>query len=124
MFFVRARELTLGDFDDVIGGTDVVLVDFWAAWCGPCRSMAPDLEQVAREHADDETVVVAKVNVDDQRELAERFGVMSLPTLMTFRGGVPVDRYVGATPAAGLRVAIRDARTGPRRGLIDRLLRR
>ncbi len=121
---VRARELTLDDFDDVIAGSDVVLVDFWASWCGPCRSMAPDIEQVAREYADDDSVVVAKVDVEDQRELAQRFGVMSLPTLMTFRGGVPVDRYVGATPAAGLRTAIRDAQAGPRRGLIGRLLRR
>lgn len=121
---MRARELTEQDFDDVIGGTDVVLVDFWASWCGPCRSMAPDLEAVAREYADDESVVIAKVDVEDQRGLAERFGVMSLPTLMTFRGGVPVDRYVGATPAPGLRTAIRDAQAEPRRGLLDRLLRR
>ncbi|MEO1063708.1 MAG: thioredoxin [Actinomycetota bacterium] len=119
-----ARELTAADFDEVIGGTDVVLVDFWASWCGPCRSMAPDLERVAAEHAEDDGVVIAKVDVDDQRELAQRFGVMSLPTLMTFRDGVPVDRYVGATPAAGLRAALSEAQAGPRRGLLGRLLRR
>ncbi|MEM8902769.1 MAG: thioredoxin [Actinomycetota bacterium] len=121
---MRARELTVDDFDDVVAGTEVVLVDFWAAWCGPCRSMAPDLELVAREHAGDDAVVVAKVDVEAQGELAERFGVMSLPTLMTFRDGVAVDRYVGATPAAGLRTAIRDAKAGPRRGLLARLLGR
>ena len=120
---MAARPLTDSDFDTAVAKADVAIVDFWAPWCGPCRTMAPDLERVAAEHRDD-GVLVAKVDVDEQRELGERFRVMSVPTLLVFREGQLVDRFVGATPAAGLRAAIRDASAPPRRGMLSRLLGR
>lgn len=113
-----AVALTAVSFDEAIASAEVALVDFWAPWCQPCRVMAPDLEQVARE-ADDGTLV-AKVNIDEQPELAERFSIQSVPTVMTFAGGEFRDRYSGAVPAAGLRVALAEAAKPKRRGLFRR----
>jgi thioredoxin 1 len=120
---VGARALTNDTFDEAVAGSAVAIVDFWAPWCGPCRAMAPDLDRVAAEHEGDD-VLVAKVDVDAETDLGSRFRVMSVPTLLVFREGELVDRYVGATPAAGLRAAIREAAAGPRRGLLARLLGR
>lgn len=75
-----------------------VLVDFWAPWCGPCRAVAPSLEEVARRRASQLKVV--KVNVDDNQELAGRYRVQSIPTMVVLRGGREVDRIVGALPPA------------------------
>ena len=84
-------DLTKQNFEQETG-SGTVLVDFWASWCGPCRMLAPVIDQIAQEHADWK---VCKVNVDGQPELAQRFGVMSIPTVICFSGGREVGRSVG-----------------------------
>jgi thioredoxin 1 len=87
--------VTDATFDESVGGADTpVLVDFWAEWCGPCKMIAPVLEEIATEHKD--KIAIAKLNVDNNPETARRFDVMSIPTLMVFKGGEPVKRLIGA----------------------------
>ena len=83
-------------FEKIIAqGGKTVLVDFWATWCGPCRMIAPVLEEVAKERPD---VTVCKVDVDEERELALEYGVSSIPTLLVFRDGKVVNQSIGAIP--------------------------
>ena len=94
-------QLTDETFDkDVIQSPEPVLVDFWAPWCGPCRMMAPVLERTAQERAT--TLQVAKVNTDEQQELAGRFNIRSIPTLILFRGGREISRQSGAVDGGTL----------------------
>ena len=89
--------LTVSDatFDETVGSAEIpVLVDFWAEWCGPCKMIAPTLEEIATEQ--DGKLTIAKLNVDDNPDTARRFEVMSIPTLLVFKGGEPVKRLVGA----------------------------
>ena len=81
---------------DVLGAEAPILVDFWAPWCGPCRALAPVLEDVARSHGD--RVTIAKLNVDDSPSIAARYGVRGIPTMMLFRGGQMASMKVGAMP--------------------------
>ncbi len=81
-----------------------VLLDFWASWCGPCRMLAPVVEELAGEF--DGKVKFGKVNVDEQPELAMRYGVQSIPTLILFRGGEPVNASVGVVPADSIRAML------------------
>ncbi|MEY2469170.1 MAG: thioredoxin 1 [Actinomycetota bacterium] len=87
--------LTDANFDETLVGADTpVLVDFWAEWCGPCKTVAPILEQIATERAG--KIQIGKLNVDDNLATQARFDVMSIPTLILFKGGEPILRLVGA----------------------------
>ena len=81
--------------NEVMNSDKPVLLDFWAAWCGPCRMVVPAMEEIARERPD---IKVGKVNVDEQPELASQFGVMSIPTLVVMKNGKVVNRTTGARP--------------------------
>jgi thioredoxin 1 len=93
---------------EVLQSEQPVLVDFWAPWCGPCRMIAPMIEELADEYSG--AIKIGKVNIDDSPHAAGDFGVSSIPTLMIFKGGEVVDRFVGVQPKKRLQAALDAAR--------------
>ncbi len=92
------------EFDELVESGKKVLVDFYADWCGPCKMQAPIVEAIAEENSD---VVVAKLNVDDVDDVAERFNIVSIPTLLIFKGGKLVKNFVGVTMKANILAALK-----------------
>jgi thioredoxin 1 len=101
----NVTEFTESNFDtEVLSSSEPVLVDFWAPWCGPCRMIAPMVDELASEYRG--SVKVGKVNIDDAQRLAMTYGVQSIPTLMVFKNGEVVDRFVGVQPKNRLQQAL------------------
>jgi thioredoxin 1 len=103
-------EITDNNFEsEVLKSSEPVLVDFWAPWCGPCRMIAPVVEELAGEYAG--SVKVGKLNIDDSPNAAMNYGVSSIPTIMVFKGGEVVDRFVGVQPKSKLQQALDAAKS-------------
>ena len=99
-------ELTKDNFEEVVTTNDFVIVDFWAPWCGPCRSFAPTYEKVSADHPD---IVFAKVNTEEEQEIAAHFQIRSIPTLMIFRDKIIIFSEAGALPESGFRELVSKA---------------
>ena len=100
-------ELTKDNFEEVVTGNDMIVVDFWAPWCGPCKGFAPVFEAMSEKHPD---VVFAKVNTEEEQELAGHFAIRSIPTIMLFREKFVLFSQAGALPVEGLQSVLEQAK--------------
>jgi thioredoxin 1 len=101
----KAIAVSATTWDTEVGKADgLVLVDFWAVWCGPCQMVAPIVEELAKEY--DGKIKVLKLNTDENPDIAGKYGIMSIPTLLFFKGGQPVEKVIGAVPKRILKEAI------------------
>ena len=96
----KAVEILDSNFDEVLNKNKVVLVDFWAEWCGPCRMIAPMIEELANEY--DGKAIIGKLDVDNNQESSVKFGVRSIPTLLLMKNGEVINQLVGAVPKANI----------------------
>ncbi|MGH8701227.1 MAG: thioredoxin [Burkholderiales bacterium] len=101
-------ELNKSNFEDVVTKNEMVIIDFWASWCGPCKSFTPVFEAASEQHRD---IVFGKINADDEQELAAAFSIRSIPFVMLMREKVVLFAQAGALPAEGLASVIHQART-------------
>ncbi len=105
----QAAEFTQQGFDtDVLQASEPVLVDFWATWCGPCRQIAPLIDELAGKY--EGSVRIGKVNVEEHPELAQRYGINAIPTLLLFKGGEIIEKFQGIPPKAKLESALDGAK--------------
>ena len=95
-------EINDSNFDEIVKANDTVLVDFYAVWCGPCKIMSPVVDEIAEENAD---IVVGKIDVDENEELAEKYEVMSIPTILVIKDGKVAETFVGVTPKENILAA-------------------
>ena len=93
------KEISATELDQLLQTSKYLLIDFWAPWCGPCRMLSPVVDEIAEENSN---IKVGKVNVDEQEELAMRFGIMSIPTLIVFKNGEVVKKTMGVQPKAAI----------------------
>lgn len=100
------QELSTATFDKGINTKPVVIIDFWASWCGPCRAMAPTFEELSKEMPE---ILFAKVNVDDNQEIAVKYGIMGIPCFLIFKNGKEADRIVGVTQKAVMKAKLEAA---------------
>ena len=99
-----AKHLKTAEFDEAVKAAPVAMVDFWAEWCGPCKMLSPAIEELAAQY--EGRALVAKVNVDEEPDLARRFGIMSIPTVIFLKDGQEVERKVGLMPGAVFAAAL------------------
>ena len=104
---MAVQELTKENFEQIVTGSPTVIVDYWAPWCGPCRGFAPTFERVSEKHPD---IVFAKVNTEDEQEIAAHFQIRSIPTLMIFRDNIIIFSQPGALPEGALEQVIAKAK--------------
>ena len=97
-------EITKTAYEELVQEEKPIVLDFWATWCGPCRKIAPDVEALAAQYADQ--AVIGKVNVEEEDELAAQFGIRNIPTLLFIKGGQVVDKCVGAVPKSTIESKI------------------
>ena len=98
---VKPIKVDNSNFDEIISSNENVVVDFWAEWCGPCRILAPIIDELAKEYAG--KVVFAKLNVDEARDIAIDFGISAIPTLIFFKRGKPIDALMGVLPKSEIK---------------------
>lgn len=101
-----AKEFTDANFDELLSSNKVVVADFWATWCGPCKAMGPSIDELAAQY--EGQALIGKVDVEENNDLAEKYAIRSVPTIIFFKDGEMVDKVVGLQPKAAIEAKIKD----------------